>query len=178
GPQRQMHLDVEDFEPLWRHASKNERKRIDRHFGAWGGQERVAGAFLNRQFVYAQSWRVAILDDCGFPEAEFIATAETLVEGIGDLRPETFDRQRPQRDADHEETAANERQKSQSQHQLASGPGKPRGPMPSAGLQPNARRGIRRSRLPAQPISQPGTGPGRLSIIMLDQPLAAFQKQA
>ena len=113
-----MHFDVEDFEPPWRHMSENERKRIDRHFGARGGQDRVAGAFLDRQFVDAQGWRIAIPDDRDFPEAEFIAMAETLVEGLGDLRSETIDRKRPKREAGHEETAANEHQKSQSKQRV------------------------------------------------------------
>jgi hypothetical protein len=39
--------------------------------------------------------------------------AETIVECLGDLRRETVDRERPERKAGNEETAAGERQKNQ-----------------------------------------------------------------
>ncbi len=111
-----MHLDVENFEPPWGHPSNTERKKIDRHFGARRGQNHAAGGFLNRQFVDAQRRRVAVLHDRGSTETEFVAMAETIVECLGDLRRETVDRERPEREAGNEETAADEREKNQPEH--------------------------------------------------------------
>ena len=104
-----MHLDVENFEPPWRHPSNTKRKKIDRHFCARRGQNHAAGGFLNRQLVDAQRRGIAVLHDRGSTETELVAMAETIIERHGDLRRETVDRERPEREAGNEETAADER---------------------------------------------------------------------
>ncbi len=111
-----MHLNVENFEPPWGHPSNAERKKIDRHLGARRGQNRAAGRFLNRQFVDAQRRRIAVPHDRGSTETKFVAMAETIVECLGDLRRKTVDRERPEREAGNEETAAGERKKNQPEH--------------------------------------------------------------
>src|SRR3984893_13521832 len=172
-----MHLDVENFEPPWGHPSKTERKKIDRHFGTRRGQNHAAGGFLNRQIVDAQRRRIAVHHERGSAETEFVAMAETIVECLGDLRRETVDRDRPEREAGNEETAAGEREKNQPEHELARGPRMPRGAAPAC-PQPDAWSGTRRFPKPAQPISRPRAGPGRIFLTMSGQPLAAFQNQA
>jgi hypothetical protein len=104
-----MELDVKDFQPPWRNAPHDERKRVDRQLGARGGQNRVARTVLYRQCIGSQRGRVAILDNGDLTKAELVPLAETLAESFGDLRGENINRKRAKREAGEENAAANER---------------------------------------------------------------------